>query len=103
MSKIKSIKPIAAGLGAVALASTFATTTVQADANPFATTELSSGYMLAGGHEGKCGEGKCGEGKCGGDKSKDEGKCGEGKCGEGKCGGDKSEGEGKCGEGKCGG
>ena len=79
--------------------------------SPFAMQSLSSGYMVAENHEGKCGEGKCGadkkastEGKCG------EGKCGgdkkastEGKCGEGKCGGDKKAStEGKCGEGKCG-
>ena len=82
-------------------------TMASADANPFASAELSSGYMqLAEGKcgEGKCGgdskaeEGKCGEGKCGGDK-----KAEEGKCGEGKCGGDKKAEEGKCGEGKCGG
>ncbi|WP_353571881.1 low-complexity protein [Candidatus Albibeggiatoa sp. nov. BB20] len=97
--------------------------------NPFATSTLNSGYMVAmnleadankEGKEGKCGEGKCGddkadkEGKCGGDKADKEGKCGEGKCGgdkadkegkcgEGKCGGDKADKEGKCGEGKCGG
>jgi uncharacterized low-complexity protein len=43
----------------------------------FAMDELSSGYMIAGAHDGagddddtdtKDGEGKCGEGKCGGDK-----------------------------------
>ena len=56
----------------------------------FSMTELSSGYLTAGGHEkkedgeGKCGEDKGGEGSCGEDKKKD----GEGKCGEGKCGGD---------------
>lgn len=71
--------------------------------NPFAMTELGSGYQVADMHEGKCGEGKCGEdkntegkcgeGKCGEDKNA-EGKCGEGKCGEGK------DAEGKCGEGK---
>ena len=62
----------------------------------FSMTELSSGYLTAGGHEkkedgeGKCGEdkkdGKDGEGSCGEDKK--DGKDGEGKCGEGKCGGD---------------
>ena len=77
---------------------------VMADVNPFAATEMSSGYM-------QLAEGSCGEGKCGGDKakSKGEGSCGEGKCGgdkakaEGSCGGDKkAKTEGKCGEGKCG-
>lgn len=92
MAKINSLKPIAASVGAALVASTLATAPVNASENPFATTELPGGYMLAGK------EGKCGEGKCGGDKAK-----GEGKCGEGKCGGDKAKGEGKCGEGKCGG
>ena len=95
MSKKNELKPIAAAVGAALTASVIALPTANADANPFAMTELSSGYMVADSHEGKCGEGKCGEGKCG------EGKCGEGKCGEGKCGEEKS-GEGKCGEGKCG-
>ena len=74
----------------------------QALANPFAMTDLASGYQIDA-PEGKCGEGKCGADK----KSEKEGKCGEGKCGadkkgeqEGKCGGDKkTEGEGKCGAG----
>lgn len=82
--------------------------TASADANPFATTELSSGYMQLA--EGNCGankkaeEAKCGaekkaeEGKCGGDKKAKEAKCGaekkmekakEGKCGEAKCGANK--------------
>jgi len=107
----------ATALSAVALSSsTFAAE------NPFQADQLRSGYNLAAGAEGKCGEGKCGEdkvkahsegkcgeGKCGEDKAKSEGKCGEdkaeseGKCGEGKCGEDKAKTEGKCGEGKCGG
>ncbi|EMR12688.1 low-complexity protein [Methylophaga lonarensis MPL] len=64
---------------------------VHADSNPFATAELTSGYMQLAKHHA---EGKCGEGKCGAADGKDaEGKCGagdkdtEGKCGEGKCGG----------------
>jgi len=100
MSKKKELKPIAAAIGAALTASVIAMPTANADANPFDMTELSSGYMVADGHEGKCGEGKCGEGKCGEGKDA-EGKCGEGKCGEGKCGEGKC-GEGKCGEGKCG-
>jgi uncharacterized low-complexity protein len=98
------LKPIAAAIG-VAFVSSVAFSSASfanenSGDNPFAMTDLSSGYMLAGdeGHEGE--EGKCGEGKCGEDKGK-EGKCGEGKCGEGKCGEDKGK-EGKCGEGKCG-
>lgn len=65
-------------------------TIASADTNPFASAELSSGYM-------QLAEGKCGEAKCGADKKE-----GEGKCGEAKCGADKAEGEGKCGEAKCG-
>jgi uncharacterized low-complexity protein len=100
----------------IALAATAALTagialtpmTASADANPFATTELSSGYMQLA--EGKCGEAKCGadkkaehEAKCGekmGEKMK-EGKCGEAKCGADKKAAEKME-EGKCGEAKCG-
>ena len=90
MSKKNELKPIAAAIGAALTASVIAMPTANADANPFDMTELSSGYMVADSHEGKCGEGKCGEEKA------EEGKCGEGKCGEGKAE------EGKCGEGKCG-
>ncbi|MCX4188079.1 low-complexity protein [Methylophaga sp. OBS4] len=78
-----------------------------AEANPFASAELSSGYMqLAAQHGAE--EGKCGEAKCGADKKAEEGKCGEAKCGadkkdkEGTCGADKKAEEGKCGEAKCG-
>ena len=59
MAKINSLKPIAASVGAALVASTLATAPVNASENPFATTELPGGYMLAG-KEGKCGEGKCG-------------------------------------------
>ena len=92
MAKITKLNPLAATVGAAVMA-TAMSAPVQAAENPFLTSDLGSGYQVAGDHaEGKCGEGKCGEGK---DK---EGKCGEGKCGEDK---DK-DGEGKCGEGKCG-
>lgn len=130
MSK-KSMKPIALAIGTAfvtSLAASHVSAAADVNANPFAMSELSGGYMqLASGYgegksekEGKCGEGKCGgknemkqnmEGKCGEKKSEKEGKCGEGKCGEkkemkqnmeGKCGEKKSEKEGKCGEGKCG-
>ena len=100
MSKNFKLKPIAATVGVALTTSVMAMPTANADANPFSLTELSSGYMVAGGHkskEGKCGDkgkhskGKHGEGKHskskhGASKGK-EGKCGEGKCGEGKCGG----------------
>ena len=122
MSKKTNLKPLAIALGA-AFVTTLATTPVaNAAANPFAMSDLSSGYMVADSMEGKCGdgkcgaskaadkaeEGKCGEGKCGASKAADEtaGKMKEGKCGEGKCGADKASSkvmEAKCGEGKCGG
>lgn len=92
------IKPLAlAATTAIAASALFSTAHAE---NPFAGTELNSGYMQLA--ENKDAEGKCGEGKCGGDK---KAKDGEGKCGEGKCGGDTKakDGEGKCGEGKCGG
>lgn len=99
MSKEKTIlKPLSVALGAT-FAVTLAASNVSAAPagdNPFAMSELKSGYMQLAGNEGKCGgkketkEGKCGEGK----KAEKEGKCGEGK---------KSTKEGKCGEGKCGG
>ena len=75
---MKSLKQtsVAATLGAVVVGSLAATGT--ANANPFAMTQLSSGYELSSTFEAKCGEGKCG-----GDKPA---KAGEGKCGEGKCG-----------------
>jgi uncharacterized low-complexity protein len=116
MSKISTLKPLAVAMGAAFVTSLATSPVANAAENPFAMSELSSGYMVADSHM----EGKCGEGKCGGDKAKKEGKCGEGKCGadkdrgcseeakaakEGKCGGDKAKSmkEGKCGEGKCGG
>jgi len=90
MTNKKKISPLSTALGASFTISLTVSPIAHAADNPFEVTSLENGYMVADGHEGKCGEGKCGEGKCG------EGKCGEGKCGEGKCG------EGKCGEGKCG-
>ena len=113
MSK-STIKPLAALLGGAFVTAMAQVPATQAAENPFATTELETGYKVASKAEGKCGEGKCGgekkaagEGKCGGDKkAAGEGKCGGDKkaAGEGKCGGEKkAAGEGKCGEGKCGG
>lgn len=109
--------PLALAVGTT-LFSGVAVTTAQAEElvnveiNPFAMTELSSGYMqLAKADkkgatkmkDGACGEGKCGasmtpkgalektaEGKCAGNKpmpgTKKDVKGMEGKCGEGKCG-----------------
>jgi len=108
MSKISTFKPLAVAMGAAFVTSLATTPVANAAENPFAMSELASGYMVADSHmEGKCGEGKCGgdkakkEGKCGGDKAKKDRDCAEkeGKCGEGKCGGDKAKSmkEGKCG------
>ena len=88
MSK-KTMKPISLAIGTAfvtTLAAGNVSAATDANENPFAMNDLSSGYMqLASGYgdaksdkEGKCGEGKCGEDKDKGDK---EGKCGEGKCG----------------------
>jgi uncharacterized low-complexity protein len=102
MSDKPTKKPLALAAGAVFVTSLASTTAINAAENPFAMSDLSSGYMVAEAAEGmkKEGEGKCGEGKCGGEKKTTE----EGKCGEGKCGGEKkTTEEGKCGEGKCGG
>ena len=90
--KIKT--PLALAIGTAFVASLAASNIANAapnSSNPFAMSELSSGYMqVADAKEGKCGEGKCGgakemeknmEGKCGGAKAPKEGKCGEGKCG----------------------
>ncbi len=108
----KVVTPLASALGAAVVTSAMLAPMAFASENPFAATELSSGYNLASKDaEGKCGEGKCGteaaakkaghEGKCGEDKKgENEGKCGaskkadaEGKCGEAK----KADAEGKCG------
>lgn len=111
MAKKLIQKPLIAAIGAAVITSLSAMPVANADSNPFAANQLSSGYMVAD-MEGKCGgdkkaakEGKCGEGKCGGDKKAGEGKCGgDKKASEGKCGGEKKAAkEGKCGEGKCGG
>ncbi len=94
-------------VGGVAVAG--ALSAQMANASPFQSRSLDSGYQVAQadtampaaaasapkGKEGKCGEGKCGagkrkhaEGKCGADKKAD-GKCGADKKAEGKCGADK--------------
>ncbi|MDW3095499.1 MAG: EF-hand domain-containing protein [Gammaproteobacteria bacterium] len=127
MFKKSEIKPIAAAIGTVFATSTIFMAPASADENPFQMTELSSGYMVADGHEGKCGEGKCGEGKkmCkkkmkkmdtdgDGSVSKDEfmahaekkfsrkDKNGDGIISAEEMKRKKKNKEGKCGEGKCG-
>lgn len=108
MKNKSAVKPVSLAVGAAFITSLAAAGVANAADNPFAMTELSSGYMVADSHEGKCGGEKKAteEGKCGGAakaKTMEEGKCGEGKCGanreahEGKCGGDKKPAEGKCG------
>ncbi len=106
MSEKNTMKPLAIALGAAFVTSLASIPVANAAENPFAMSELSSGYMVAenqaeGGDKAKA-EGKCGEGKCGANKAEGEGGAekakAEGKCGEGKCGGEKkTEGEGKCG------
>jgi uncharacterized low-complexity protein len=107
MSQKSTKKPLAIALGAAFITSLAGTPVANAAENPFAMSELSSGYMVAEMAEGKCGEGKMDkEGKCGEGKMDKEGKCGEGKGDGDKAGaegGDKAKAEGKCGEGKCGG
>ena len=118
MSQKTNLKPLAVAAGAALATSLAATTPASAAENPFAMSELSSGYMVAEMAEGKCGGSKAAEetktmeeGKCGGTKASEETKTmKEGKCGdekksghEGKCGAEKKmDKEGKCGEGKCG-
>jgi len=110
------MKPLALAIGTAFITSLASTTVTNAAENPFAMSELSSGYMVADAAEGNCGGSKKageashtmkeGEGNCGGSKKAGEAdhmtKKGEGKCGEGKCGAKRMAHEGKCGEGKCG-
>ena len=62
MSEKPVIKPLAIAVGTAIVTSLASVNTANAAENPFAMTELSSGYMVAG-MEGKCGEGKCGGNK----------------------------------------
>ena len=110
MSQVSTKKPLSIALGAAFATSLAASPLANAADNPFAMSELSSGYMVAGMAEGKCGGDKAGAMATeGAEKVMEEGKCGEGKCGAGKAGATATEGaekvmkEGKCGEGKCGG
>ncbi len=101
--KTMIVKPIAATAGVAFVSSLAFSSTAVADDNPFASTDLDTGYMMAGGDKDE--EGKCGEAKCGGDRGEEasgdqdngeEGSCGGDKGEEGSCGGDKGE-EGSCG------
>lgn len=75
--KQRKATPLAFTMGA-ALISSLASNGASADftttaaSNPFAMTELSSGYMLTAEADAasKSAEGKCGEGKCGDRKAK---------------------------------
>jgi uncharacterized low-complexity protein len=84
MSQKSTLKPLAIAVGATLATSLAAIAPASAAENPFAMSELSSGYLVAEMAEGKCGagmkmdkEGKCGAGRT----MQKEGKCGEGKCG----------------------
>jgi len=120
MTDKTTLKPLAIAVGAAVATALAGTGVTNAGENPFAMSDLASGYMLADnnakGMEGNCG-GKMQSGEhMGGETMKsEEGKCGEGRCGEkrkaheGKCGGAAQPMEGKCGaskplpmEGKCG-
>jgi len=124
MSEKSPLKPLAVAMGAAFVTSLAGTGVANAADNPFALSELTSGYLVAegdnmggeggsmkSGEEMKTKEGNCGATKASGEAMKaEEGKCGEGKCGEkrkaheGKCGGAVNSGEEmKPGEGKCGG
>ena len=68
MSQKSTKKPLAIALGAAFVTTLAGTPVANAAENPFAMSELSSGYMVA-----EMAEGKCGEGKCGGSAAKTEG------------------------------
>ena len=80
MAEKNKISPIIAVLGAGFTISLTLSPIVNAADNPFEAKTLRSGYMVADGHEGKCGEGKCG-GKKASEEMKDKKKDSEGKCG----------------------
>lgn len=88
MKKINKT-PLAAAMG-VAFMSTVSASAVNAEANPFGMTELSSGYMQVA--EMACGASmnmekpKTPEGACAGKKKPAEKAAAEGACGEGACG-----------------
>ncbi len=96
----KILKPLSIAMGATfalsMAASNIASATPAGD-NPFAMSELQSGYMQVAGKDGKCGDGKKDM------KGKKDGKCGDGKKDMKDMKDMKGMKDGKCGEGKCGG
>ena len=108
--KNKTIKtPLAAAMSSIVV-SAFTTNVAIADADPFAVSELSDGYMQLAESEGytvvpweggKANEASCGEGKCGSDADKKVMKDAGGSCGAKHKKSEKAA-EAKCGEGKCG-
>ena len=77
---------ITAAVGSAFAATAALVPVAQAADNPFAASQLSSGYQIAQADtkmDGKKKDGSCGGDKKASDKKKD------GKCGEAKCGGDK--------------
>jgi uncharacterized low-complexity protein len=65
-SKIGNTLSVAIG---AAVIGSLSLTQLAAASPVFQASDLAAGYMLAGGHEGKCGEGKCGVAKM--DSNKD--------------------------------
>ena len=106
MSHKSNLKPLAIALG-TAFVTTLATTpAANATENPFAMTNLSSGYMVADNAQGSCGAGKTEAGQSetteaatqASEDQSEEGQGGaaeaapktkEGQCGEAKCGANK--------------
>ncbi len=100
MSALKKTSPtlsLAAGMLVVGALSPGGDTL--AAENPFSSSRLPGGYMIAADDMMKGKEGKCGEGKCGGAKDEKEAVCGiysvgsahkdDSKVKDGKCGGHK--------------
>lgn len=87
---------ITAALGTAFAATAALAPVAHAAGNPFAASQLSSGYQLAQADtrmddkkkDASCGGDKKKDGSCGGDKKASDKKK-DGKCGEAKCGGDK--------------
>jgi len=109
MSVLKNAYPtLPVVIGAFVVGALAPAGSINATENPFASTRLPVGYMMAAGDTVKGKEGKCGEGKCGGKSDKEavcgmytigsvhkddarvkDGKCGGHKVVEALCGGDR--------------
>jgi len=100
MAKFNSLKPLT--VGAALVASAVAATTVSAAENPFATSELQSGYQMADNNGQTTSEEmkKDKEGKCGANKKAADDKAKEGSCGANKKVRDDKAKEGSCGANK---